>query len=93
MLSGGGLRGYFVTGVSAVLRERGCDMPVLPGIMPILNLAAIERQGELIGTAVHRTSVAREAHPLAVGAAAARRARPASSISSRMPAAWWISNS
>lgn len=34
------------------LRERGCDMPVLPGIMPILNLAAIERQGELIGTAV-----------------------------------------
>ncbi len=34
------------------LRDRGSDLPVLPGIMPILNLAAIERQGELIGTVV-----------------------------------------
>ncbi len=41
------------------LRERGSDLPVLPGIMPILNLAAIERQGELIGTVVPEEVVAR----------------------------------
>ena len=29
---------------------RGVDLPILPGIMPILNLNAISRQGELIGT-------------------------------------------
>jgi len=34
------------------VRARGVDMPVLPGIMPILNLAAIRRQGELIGADV-----------------------------------------
>ncbi len=34
------------------VRERGVDIPVLPGIMPILNLSAIQRQGELIGTEV-----------------------------------------
>ncbi|MFT4286850.1 methylenetetrahydrofolate reductase [NAD(P)H] [Nocardioides sp.] len=34
------------------VRERGVDIPILPGIMPILNLAAIRRQGELIGTSV-----------------------------------------
>lgn len=34
------------------VRERGVDLPILPGIMPILNLAAIRRQGELIGTEV-----------------------------------------
>jgi methylenetetrahydrofolate reductase (NADPH) len=34
------------------VRERGADLPILPGIMPILNLAAIQRQGELIGTSV-----------------------------------------
>src|SRR3954469_12533326 len=31
---------------------RGVAIPILPGIMPILNLAAIRRQGELIGTSV-----------------------------------------
>lgn len=34
------------------VRSRGVDIPILPGIMPILNLAAIRRQGELIGTSV-----------------------------------------
>ena len=34
------------------VRARGVDLPILPGIMPILNLAAIQRQGELIGTSV-----------------------------------------
>ncbi|MFC5728419.1 MULTISPECIES: methylenetetrahydrofolate reductase [NAD(P)H] [Nocardioides] len=34
------------------VRERGVDIPILPGIMPILNLSAIRRQGELIGTSV-----------------------------------------
>ncbi|MBM0128219.1 methylenetetrahydrofolate reductase [NAD(P)H] [Pimelobacter simplex] len=34
------------------VRARGVDIPILPGIMPILNLAAIRRQGELIGTSV-----------------------------------------
>ena len=34
------------------VRDRGCDIPIVPGIMPILNLAAIRRQGELIGTSV-----------------------------------------
>ncbi len=34
------------------VRERGCDIPIMPGIMPILNLANIEKQGELIGTTV-----------------------------------------
>lgn len=41
------------------VRARGCDMPVLPGIMPILNLANIRRQGELIGTDVPAEVVAR----------------------------------
>ncbi len=34
------------------VRDRGVDLPILPGIMPILNLANIRRQGELIGTDV-----------------------------------------
>jgi methylenetetrahydrofolate reductase (NADPH) len=34
------------------VRELGVDIPIVPGIMPILNLAAITRQGELIGTSV-----------------------------------------
>ncbi|GGO69732.1 methylenetetrahydrofolate reductase [Nocardioides deserti] len=41
---------YF--GLVARVRDRGVDMPILPGIMPILNLAAIRRQGELIGADV-----------------------------------------
>ncbi|WP_418059431.1 methylenetetrahydrofolate reductase [NAD(P)H] [Pimelobacter simplex] len=41
------------------VRERGVDMPILPGIMPILNLSAIRRQGELIGTSVPDDIVAR----------------------------------
>ena len=41
------------------VRDRGVDIPILPGIMPILNLAAIQRQGELIGTSVPAEIVAR----------------------------------
>lgn len=41
------------------VRARGVDIPILPGIMPILNLNAIRRQGELIGTAVPDSVVAR----------------------------------
>lgn len=36
----------------ARVRDRGVDIPILPGIMPILNLNAIQRQGELVGTSV-----------------------------------------
>ena len=41
------------------VRARGADIPILPGIMPILNLNAIRRQGELIGTEVPADIVAR----------------------------------
>lgn len=41
------------------VRSRGVDLPILPGIMPILNLANIRRQGELIGTDVPEHVVAR----------------------------------
>jgi methylenetetrahydrofolate reductase (NADPH) len=41
------------------VRARGVDIPILPGIMPILNLNAIRRQGELIGTDVPDDVVAR----------------------------------
>ncbi len=41
------------------VRERGVDIPILPGIMPILNLGAIRRQGELIGTSVPQDVVDR----------------------------------
>lgn len=55
------------------VRARGVDMPILPGIMPILNLANIRRQGELIGTEVPAEVVARiSAHdgdPVAMRAA------------------------
>jgi methylenetetrahydrofolate reductase (NADPH) len=55
------------------VRARGADLPILPGIMPILNLANIRRQGELIGTAVPDEVVARiSAHdgdPVAMRAA------------------------
>jgi methylenetetrahydrofolate reductase (NADPH) len=48
---------YF--GLVERVRRRGVDLPILPGIMPILNLAAIRRQGELIGTSVPADVVAR----------------------------------
>jgi methylenetetrahydrofolate reductase (NADPH) len=41
------------------VRERGVDIPILPGIMPILNLGAIQRQGELIGTSVPAEVISR----------------------------------
>ena len=48
---------YF--GLVERVRARGVDMPILPGIMPILNLNAIRRQGELIGADVPDEIVAR----------------------------------
>jgi methylenetetrahydrofolate reductase (NADPH) len=48
---------YF--GLVERVRARGIDIPILPGIMPILNLNAIRRQGELIGTSVPDEIVAR----------------------------------
>ncbi len=41
------------------VRAHGVDIPILPGIMPILNLAAISRQGELIGADVPEAVVDR----------------------------------
>lgn len=51
--------------VSLVERVRalGVDVPILPGIMPILNLASVRRQGDLIGSEVPPEIVARiQAH-------------------------------
>ncbi len=54
------------------VRSRGVDLPILPGIMPILNLANIRRQGELIGTDVPaevvRRITAHEGDPAAMRA-------------------------
>jgi methylenetetrahydrofolate reductase (NADPH) len=55
------------------VRARGVDIPILPGIMPILNLGNIRRQGELIGTDVPTSVIERiSAHdgdPVAMRAA------------------------
>jgi methylenetetrahydrofolate reductase (NADPH) len=48
---------YF--GLVERVRERDVTIPIVPGIMPILNLNAIRRQGELIGTEVPADVVAR----------------------------------
>jgi methylenetetrahydrofolate reductase (NADPH) len=48
---------YF--GLVERVRAAGSDIPILPGIMPILNLNAIRRQGELIGTDVPESVVTR----------------------------------
>jgi methylenetetrahydrofolate reductase (NADPH) len=54
------------------VRARGVDIAILPGIMPILNLNAIRRQGELIGTDVPAEIIdrisAHEGDPVAVRA-------------------------
>ncbi|WP_345529890.1 methylenetetrahydrofolate reductase [NAD(P)H] [Nocardioides endophyticus] len=54
------------------VRARGVDIAILPGIMPILNLNAIRRQGELIGTEVPAEIIdrisAHEGDPVAVRA-------------------------
>ncbi len=34
------------------VRDRGVEIPIIPGVMPILNLGAIQRMGELIGADV-----------------------------------------
>jgi methylenetetrahydrofolate reductase (NADPH) len=48
---------YF--GLVERVRARGVEIPILPGIMPILNLNAIRRQSELIGTDVPQDVVER----------------------------------
>ena len=48
---------YF--GLVERVRAHGVDIPIMPGIMPILNLNAIKRQGELIGTSVPEFVTAR----------------------------------
>jgi methylenetetrahydrofolate reductase (NADPH) len=54
------------------VRSRGVGIPILPGIMPILNVNAIRRQGELIGTEVPDDVVSRisvhEGNPAAMRA-------------------------
>jgi methylenetetrahydrofolate reductase (NADPH) len=62
---------YF--GLVERVRARGVDLPILPGIMPILNLGNIRRQGELIGTdvpaAVIDRIMAHEGDPVAMRSA------------------------
>ena len=41
------------------VRDRGVDIPIIPGVMPILNLGAIQRVGELIGAEVPEEIVKR----------------------------------
>ena len=41
------------------VRDRGVDIPIIPGVMPILNLGAIQRMGELIGADVPEAIVKR----------------------------------
>lgn len=62
------------------VRARGVDIPILPGIMPILNLSAIQRQSELIGTSVPDDVVARisEYAGLIRSGPRASRSRPSS---------------
>ncbi|CAN5851017.1 methylenetetrahydrofolate reductase [NAD(P)H] [soil metagenome] len=33
------------------VRDRGCEVPIIPGIMPVTNLSSIERMAELSGAA------------------------------------------
>lgn len=53
------------------VRARGCDLPVVPGIMPILNLAQVTRMAELSGADLPR-EVLDEVEPLADDPAAVR---------------------
>jgi methylenetetrahydrofolate reductase (NADPH) len=43
------------------VRALGCQIPVIPGIMPILNLRSVSRMAELSGTAIPADVVARVA--------------------------------
>ena len=56
------------------VRARGVDMPILPGIMPILNLGSIRRQSELIGTDVPAVRRRRGSAPTTATPAAMRAA-------------------
>ncbi len=53
------------------LADRGCDLPVVPGIMPILNLAQVSRMAELSGAALP-AEVLEQIEPLAEDRAAVR---------------------
>jgi methylenetetrahydrofolate reductase (NADPH) len=43
------------------VRALGCEIPVIPGIMPILNLRSVARMAELSGAAIPADVVARVA--------------------------------
>ncbi len=53
------------------VRARGCDIPVIPGIMPILNYAQVARMAELSGAEIPR-EVLEEIEPLVEDKAAVR---------------------
>ena len=53
---------YF--GLVRRVRERGCDLPIVPGIMPILNLKQVSRMAELSGADMPR-EVLDQIEPLA----------------------------
>ncbi|GAA2070650.1 methylenetetrahydrofolate reductase [Aeromicrobium halocynthiae] len=53
------------------VRALGCDMPIVPGIMPILNFKQVSRMAELSGAAMPQ-EVLREIEPLVDDPAAVR---------------------
>lgn len=58
-------------GLMERVRSRDCDIPVIPGIMPILNYAQVARMAELSGAEIPR-EVLREIEPLVDDKAAVR---------------------
>ena len=60
---------YF--GLVRRVRERGCDLPIVPGIMPILNFGQVARMAELSGAAMPR-EVLDQIEPIADDRAALR---------------------
>lgn len=53
------------------VRARGCDLPILPGIMPILNFGQVARMAELSGAEIPR-EVLDQIEPIADDRAAVR---------------------
>lgn len=53
------------------VRARGCDMPIVPGIMPILNFGQVARMAELCGAELPR-EVLDQVEPIADDRAAVR---------------------
>lgn len=58
-------------GLMERVRSRDCDIPVIPGIMPILNYAQVARMAELSGAEIPR-EVLKEIEPLMEDKAAVR---------------------